>query len=152
MDAGMMMIFPGYGWEDGSDGLMWNEELRLAEIAADAGFDCLWSAERHFNDYSFVPDNLQPMTYVAAKYPNNDVGTATVLHPWHDPVAGGGKHCRPRLVVQRPAPAGVRARSGAEQFRTLRWSCTRQGWMSLWTGRPVGQRCPICHRLTSCLY
>ena len=20
------------------------------------GFDCLWSAEHHFNDYSFVPD------------------------------------------------------------------------------------------------
>ena len=38
---------------------MWEEELRLAEIAADTGFDCLWSAEHHFNDYSFVPDNLQ---------------------------------------------------------------------------------------------
>ena len=62
MDVGMMMIFSSYGWEKGSDALMWEEELRLAEIAADSGFDCLWSAEHHFNDYSFVPDNLQLMT------------------------------------------------------------------------------------------
>ena len=37
MDVGMMMIFSSYGWEDGSDGQMWEEELRLAEIAADSG-------------------------------------------------------------------------------------------------------------------
>ena len=86
MDVGMMMIFSSYGWEEGSDGQMWEEELRLAEIAADSGFDCLWSAEHHFNDYSFVPDNLHLMTHLAAKYPNIDVGTAAVILPWHDPL------------------------------------------------------------------
>ena len=86
MDVGMMMIFSIYGWEEGTDGQMWEEELRLAEIAADLGFDCLWSAEHHFNDYSFAPDNLQVMTHLAAKYPNIDVGTAAVILPWHDPI------------------------------------------------------------------
>ena len=86
MDVGMMMIFSSYGWEEGSDGQMWDEELRLAEIAADSGFDCLWSAEHHFNDYSFVPDNLHLMTHVAAKHPNIDVGTAAVILPWHNPL------------------------------------------------------------------
>ena len=86
MDVGMMMIFSSYGWEEGSDALMWEEELRLAEVAADAGFDCLWSAEHHFNDYSFVPDNIQLMTHLAAKYPNIDVGTAAVILPWHNPL------------------------------------------------------------------
>ena len=86
MDVGMMMIFSSYGWEEGSDGQMWEEELRLAEIAADEGFDCLWSAEHHFNDYSFVPDNLQLMTHVAAKHPDIDVGTAAVILPWHEPI------------------------------------------------------------------
>ena len=86
MDVGMMMIFSSYGWEEGSDGQMWEEELRLAEIAADSGFDCLWSAEHHFNDYSFVPDNLQLMTHVAAKHPDIDVGTAAVILPWHNPL------------------------------------------------------------------
>ena len=39
MDVGMMLIFSSYGWEEGSDGQMWDEELRLAEVAADLGFD-----------------------------------------------------------------------------------------------------------------
>ena len=86
MDVGMMMIYSSYGWEEGSDGRMWEEELRLAEIAADSGFDCLWSAEHHFNDYSFVPDNLQLMTHLAARHPDIDVGTAAVILPWHNPL------------------------------------------------------------------
>ena len=86
MDVGMMMIFSSYGWEDSSDGQMWEEELRLAEIAADSGFNCLWSAEHHFNDYSFVPDNLQLMTHLAATHADIDVGTAAVILPWHNPL------------------------------------------------------------------
>jgi len=58
MDVGMMMVFASYGWENCSDGRVWDEEIRLARLAARSGFDCLWSAEHHFNDYSFVPDNL----------------------------------------------------------------------------------------------
>ncbi len=86
MDVGMMMVFSSYGWEDGSDAQMWEEELKLAEIAAGSGFDSLWSAEHHFNDYSFVPDNIQLMTHLAAKHPNIDVGTAAVILPWHNPL------------------------------------------------------------------
>ena len=86
MDVGMMMIFSSYGWKEGSDGQMWEEELRLGEVAADLGFDCLWSAEHHFNDYSFVPDNIHVMTHLAAKHPDIDVGTAAVILPWHDPL------------------------------------------------------------------
>ena len=60
--------------------------MRLARIAADSGFDCLWSVEDHFNDYSFVPDNIQLMTYLAPACPNIDLGTAAVILPWHDPL------------------------------------------------------------------
>lgn len=86
MDVGMMMVFTSYGWDDCSDAQVWDEEIRLARLAADLGFDCLWSAEHHFNDYSFVPDNLQLMTYLAALCPDIDLGTAAVIVPWHDPL------------------------------------------------------------------
>ena len=86
MDVGMMMVFASYGWENCSDARVWDEEIRLARLAADLGFDCLWSAEHHFNDYSFVPDNLQLMTYLTALCPDIDVGTAAVILPWHDPL------------------------------------------------------------------
>ncbi len=86
MDVGMMMVFTNYGWENCPDQRVWDEEIRLARIAADSGFDCLWSAEHHFNDYSFVPDNLALMTHLTALCPNIDVGTAAVILPWHDPL------------------------------------------------------------------
>jgi alkanesulfonate monooxygenase SsuD/methylene tetrahydromethanopterin reductase-like flavin-dependent oxidoreductase (luciferase family) len=86
MDVGMMMVFASYGWEDCSDQRVWDEEIRLARLAAELGFDCLWSAEHHFNDYSFVPDNIQLMSHLSALCPNIDVGTAAVILPWHDPL------------------------------------------------------------------
>jgi alkanesulfonate monooxygenase SsuD/methylene tetrahydromethanopterin reductase-like flavin-dependent oxidoreductase (luciferase family) len=86
MNVGMMMVFASYGWENCPDARVWDEEIRLARLAADLGFDCLWSAEHHFNDYSFVPDNLQLMTYLTALCPGVDLGTAAVIVPWHDPL------------------------------------------------------------------
>src|SRR5260370_40109977 len=86
MDVGMMMVFASYGWENRPGDRVWGEEIRLAGLAADLGFDCLWAAEHHFNDYSFVPDNLHLMTYLAARHPDTDLGTAPVILPWHDPL------------------------------------------------------------------
>ena len=38
MDVGMM-VFASYGWDDCSDVRVWEEEIRLARLAADLGFD-----------------------------------------------------------------------------------------------------------------
>ena len=86
MDIGLMMIFASYGWENIGDDQVWEEDLRLARQAPGLGFDALWSAEHHFFDYSFCPDNLQLMTYLAGVCPDIDLGTAAVILPWHDPL------------------------------------------------------------------
>jgi len=86
MDVGMMMVFASYGWDDCPDDRVWDEEIRLARLAADCGFDVLWSAEHHFNDYSFVPDNLHLMSHLAGICPSISLGTAAVILPWHDPL------------------------------------------------------------------
>jgi alkanesulfonate monooxygenase SsuD/methylene tetrahydromethanopterin reductase-like flavin-dependent oxidoreductase (luciferase family) len=86
MDVGLQMIFSSYGWTAVSDEQVWDEELRLARLAADLGFDVLWSVEHHFNDYSFCPDNLQLMSYLASACPEIGLGTAAVILPWHDPL------------------------------------------------------------------
>ena len=87
MDIGLQMVFTKYGCEEGvSDSQVWDEELRIAAIAADSGFDCLWAVEHHFRDYSFCPDNLQLMAYLTAKHPDIDIGTAAVILPWQDPL------------------------------------------------------------------
>jgi alkanesulfonate monooxygenase SsuD/methylene tetrahydromethanopterin reductase-like flavin-dependent oxidoreductase (luciferase family) len=86
MDVGVQMVFASYGWSNVSDAEVWDEELRLARLAAELGFDVLWSVEHHFNDYSFCPDNLQLMSYLAAACPDVGLGTAAVILPWHDPL------------------------------------------------------------------
>jgi alkanesulfonate monooxygenase SsuD/methylene tetrahydromethanopterin reductase-like flavin-dependent oxidoreductase (luciferase family) len=86
MDVGLQMVFASYGWSGVSDEQVWDEEISLARLAADSGFDVLWSVEHHFNDYSFCPDNLQLMTYLAAVCPDVELGTAAVILPWHDPL------------------------------------------------------------------
>src|SRR5947209_1792568 len=84
MDVGMMMVFASYGWDDCPDGRVWDEEIRLARFAADSALACLWSAEHHLTDYSFVPATIQLLSYLTAPHPLADVGTPAVLLPWHD--------------------------------------------------------------------
>ena len=86
MDVGLQMIFATYGWSNVSDEQAWNEELQFARLAADHGFDVLWSVEHHGNDYSFCQDNIQLMSYLPAACPDVGLGTAAVILPWHDPL------------------------------------------------------------------
>ena len=75
MDVGIQMIFSSYGWPGMSDREAWQEEIRLARLADELGFDVIWSVEHHFFDYSFCPDNLQVMTYLASACPVIALGT-----------------------------------------------------------------------------
>lgn len=86
MDVGVQMVFATYGWRGMRDDEAWDEEIRLARLADELGFDALWAVEHHFNDYSFCPDNLQLMAYLAAVCPRIDLGTAAVILPWNDPL------------------------------------------------------------------
>jgi len=86
MDVGVQMVFASYGWDSIGDQQVWDEEIRLARLADELGFDVLWSVEHHFYDYSFCPDNLQLMAYLAGITSHVDLGTAAVILPWHDPL------------------------------------------------------------------
>lgn len=86
MDVGIQMVFASYGWDNIGDAQVWDEELRLARLADELGFDVLWSVEHHFYDYSFCPDNLQLMSYLAGVTSHADLGTAAVILPWHEPL------------------------------------------------------------------
>ena len=99
---------------------VWDEEIRLARLAAELGFDVLWSAEHHFFDYSFCPDNLQLMSYLAARCPNVDLGTAAVILPWHDPLRVAEQAAVLDHAVQGAAALGHRPRPGAARVRRLR--------------------------------
>src|SRR5262245_65958666 len=46
-----------------SDREIFTEELNLARIADDAGFDSVWNIEHHFTPYTMVTNPLQYLTY-----------------------------------------------------------------------------------------
>ncbi len=86
MDVGIQMIFSTYGWPGMSDRQAWEEEIRLARLADELGFDVIWSVEHHFFDYSFCPDNTQLLSYLAPLCTHADLGTAAIILPWNDPL------------------------------------------------------------------
>jgi alkanesulfonate monooxygenase SsuD/methylene tetrahydromethanopterin reductase-like flavin-dependent oxidoreductase (luciferase family) len=86
MDVGLLMVFSSYGWRDMPDGQVYEEEVRLALLAEELGFDVLWPVEHHFFDYAFCPDNIQLLSYLAAATERIDLGTAAVILPWNEPL------------------------------------------------------------------
>ena len=76
MDVGLQMVFASHGWDGISDGQVYDEEIRLARLADELGFDVLWAVEHHFFDYSFCPDNAQFLAYLAGVVSHAEVGTA----------------------------------------------------------------------------
>lgn len=80
------MPFASDGWQGITDGQVYDEELRLAFLAEELGFDVAWAAEHHFFGYSFCPDNTELLAYLAGATTRIDVGTAAIIMPWHDPL------------------------------------------------------------------
>ncbi|HEY7296068.1 MAG TPA: LLM class flavin-dependent oxidoreductase, partial [Dehalococcoidia bacterium] len=69
-----------------SDLEVYQQELRLAELAEPLGFDSVWSVEHHFTDYTMCPDVLQFLAYMAGKTSRVKLGSMVVVLPWHDPI------------------------------------------------------------------
>ncbi len=81
-----MMVFASCGWENCADDARLERGDRARPHSRRFGPDRLWSAEHHFNDYSFVPDNIQLMTYPTARHPQHRCRHAAVILPWHNPL------------------------------------------------------------------
>lgn len=86
MEIGIQTMWSSAGWDGLSDDQTYADELKLALLAEDLGFDTVWAVEHHFFDYAFCPDNVALLSYLAAKTSTIKVGTAAVILPWNDPL------------------------------------------------------------------
>ncbi len=66
MQVGMATIFQNPENQI-SDGEVYRNELRLANLAEPLGFDSIWGVEHHFTDYTMCPDVMQFLTYMAGR-------------------------------------------------------------------------------------
>lgn len=107
MDVGLQLIFASYGWDETvSDDQVYAEELELACRAESLGFDAIWPVEHHFFDYSFCPDNLELLAFLAGCTKTIGLGSAAVILPWNDPLRVAEK------VSMLDALSGGRVRFG----------------------------------------
>lgn len=84
MKAGMALSMNSSA--DKPDLQVYEEEMRLADMAEPAGFDSIWSLEHHCTGYSMVPSPLQMLSYFAGRTKRVELGTAVIVLPWHDPL------------------------------------------------------------------
>ena len=85
MEVGMTVIFQGTD-PNRSDREVYQNELRLGDLAEPLGFDSLWGVEHHFTDYSMCPDVLQSLSYFAGRTKTIKLGSMVVVLPWHNPM------------------------------------------------------------------
>ena len=69
-----------------TDAEVYAHELSMADLAEPLGFDSIWSAEHHFDDYTMCPSVLQFLTYMAGRTAHVKLGSMVVVLPWHDPI------------------------------------------------------------------
>lgn len=87
MKVGVQLVFQSYGYgPDMTDGQVVADEVELAVLADQLGFDALWPVEHHFEDYAFCPDNVEFLAYMAARTSRIMLGTGAVILPWNNPL------------------------------------------------------------------
>lgn len=86
MEIGVQMAFSAWGYDSMTDSQVYAEEVKLGLLAEELGFDALWPAEHHFRDYSFCPDNVQFLTYMAGRTQRIKLATGAVIIPWNNPL------------------------------------------------------------------
>lgn len=69
-----------------ADSEVFLEEINIARIADETGFDSLWTIEHHFTPYTMVTNPMQYLTYIAGITERIDLGTMVNVLPWHNPV------------------------------------------------------------------
>lgn len=84
MKVGIQNVFPAH--KDYSDRDMYKQETRLLIEAEGMGFDIIWPVEHHFFDYSMCPDNMQYLSYIAARTERMELGTGAIILPWNNPM------------------------------------------------------------------
>ena len=85
MHVGMTTFFQNIGHAM-SDAAVYAHEMSMADLAEPLGFDSLWGAEHHFDDYTMCPNVAQFLTYMAGRTRKVKLGSMVMVLPWHDPV------------------------------------------------------------------
>lgn len=85
MEVGTLLVMQNW-YEDRTDEDVFTKEIALGKVAEESGFDAVWCAEHHFDDYSMSPDNFQILAYIAGQTERVKLGLGAAILPWNDPL------------------------------------------------------------------
>lgn len=85
MDVGVLMVFQNYK-DQLNDQDSFKRDLMLACDTEALGFDWISAVEHHFFNYAMMPDNVQLLSYIAARTRRIKLMTGAVILPWNDPL------------------------------------------------------------------
>src|SRR3546814_17620004 len=85
MDVGILLVAQNW-YKDKSDERVFMDEVEMGVAAEEAGFESVWSAEHHFDDYSIHPDNFQVLSYIHTRPKRVKLGTAPPILPSDEPL------------------------------------------------------------------
>ena len=83
MRIGLLMVFQNF-MDQTTDREAWDRDIHLCSLAEPLGFDTVGAVEHHFSNYAMSPDNIQFLSYLAAKTERIGLMTGAVILPWHD--------------------------------------------------------------------
>ena len=86
----------------------------MVQIAEEAGFHIVWSAEHHGIEMTIAPDAFQILTWLAAHTSRIRLGTAVVVSPYAHPVRVAGQAAL--LDVYSDGRLGLGLGPGASQW------------------------------------
>ena len=84
MKFGIQQVIQAH--KDHNDTEMFRKEVESIIESEQMGFDIVWTVEHHFTDYSICPDNLQYLSYIAARTKRLLLATGAIIDPWNDPL------------------------------------------------------------------
>ncbi len=84
MKFGIQQVIQNHTGHD--DTAMFRNEVESIIESEQMGFDIVWTVEHHFTDYSLCPDNMQYLTYIAARTKRLQLATGAIIVPWNDPL------------------------------------------------------------------
>jgi alkanesulfonate monooxygenase SsuD/methylene tetrahydromethanopterin reductase-like flavin-dependent oxidoreductase (luciferase family) len=85
MKVGLLLVFQNF-LDRITDHEMYEREIALALLAEPLGLDTVSAVEHHFFSYAMCPDNIQFLSYVAAKTERIGLLTGAVILPWNNPL------------------------------------------------------------------
>jgi alkanesulfonate monooxygenase SsuD/methylene tetrahydromethanopterin reductase-like flavin-dependent oxidoreductase (luciferase family) len=85
MKVGLLLVFQNF-LDQITDHEMYEREIALALLAEPLGLDTVSAVEHHFFSYAMCPDNIQFLSYLAAKTERIGLLTGAVILPWNNPL------------------------------------------------------------------